>query len=117
MKRKLELCGIRPINNIVDVTNYVLLEYGHPMHAFDLNRLDGKKIIVRTAHKGEVFKTLDGKDHDLSSDMLVIADDSKAVAIAGIMGEKTAKFSMIPRIFFWRALFLILYPYGKRQKN
>ncbi len=91
LKRKLELCGIRPINNIVDATNFVLLEYGHPMHAFDLNRLEGKKIIVRSSGSDESFKTLDGQSHSLKSEMLVISDEKRAVALAGIMGGENSE--------------------------
>lgn len=91
IKRKLELCGIRPINNVVDATNYVLLEYGHPMHSFDLDRLEGKKIIVRKASQNEVFKTLDGQDRTLTDKMLVICDAKKAVALAGIMGGENSE--------------------------
>ncbi len=86
IKRKLELCGIRAINNIVDATNYILLELGHPMHAFDLNLLEGEKICVRKAFKNESITALDGVKYELSNEMLVIADDKKPVAIAGIMG-------------------------------
>ncbi|OHD53913.1 MAG: phenylalanine--tRNA ligase subunit beta [Spirochaetes bacterium GWF1_51_8] len=86
VKRRLSLCGLRPINNIVDATNYVLLELGHPTHAFDLNRLDGKKIIVRSAKKGETITALDGTECRLTTENLVIADEKKAVAIAGVMG-------------------------------
>ena len=86
MVRRLKASGIRSINNIVDITNYVLMEYGQPMHAFDLRHLDGGKIVVRNAKDGEIIKTLDEQDRVLSSDDLVIADASKAVAIAGVMG-------------------------------
>jgi len=86
IKRKLEVCGIRAINNIVDVTNYVLLELGHPMHAFDLDLLKGNRVVVRKAYKGEKITTLDGVEYDLTNEMLVIADESTPVAIAGIMG-------------------------------
>ncbi|MGC8764382.1 MAG: phenylalanine--tRNA ligase subunit beta [Brevinematia bacterium] len=86
IKRRLELCGIRAINNIVDATNYVLLELGHPTHAFDLELLKGGKIIVRKAYKNETITALDGVKYDLANDMLIIADEEKPVAIAGIMG-------------------------------
>ena len=79
-------CGMRPISNIVDVTNYVMLEYGQPLHAFDYDRLRGKQIIVRRADKGETITALDGIERALNQDTLVIADKERAVAIAGIMG-------------------------------
>ena len=86
LRRRLRACGVRPINNIVDITNYVMLEYGQPMHAFDYTCLDGAGIVVRRASEGEKFISLDNKDHTLCSDMLVIADRTKPVALAGIMG-------------------------------
>jgi len=86
MVRRLKASGIRSINNIVDITNYILLEYGQPMHAFDLRHLAGGKIVVRNAADGEVIKTLDEQDRTLNSNDLVIADAEKAVAIAGVMG-------------------------------
>ncbi len=86
MRMRLRACGVRPINNIVDITNYVMLEYGQPMHAFDYQSLDGAAIDVRRAADGERFKSLDDIDHTLDSSMLVIADSKKACALAGVMG-------------------------------
>ena len=86
LRRRLRAAGVRPINNIVDITNYVMLEYGQPMHAFDYTMLDGASIRVRRATDGEVFKSLDDVDHVLDSSMLVIADERKACALAGVMG-------------------------------
>ena len=91
MQRRLRAAGVRPINNIVDITNYVLLEYAQPMHAYDLARLSGPALHVRRGRVGEKLLALDGVVRDLGSDMLVIADDSRAVGIAGVMGgEETA---------------------------
>lgn len=91
MQKRLNACGIRPINNIVDITNYVLMELGHPLHAFDFDRLDGGQIIVRDAQEGESFTTLDGKERILSKDDLLICDASKGVAIAGVMGAANSE--------------------------
>jgi phenylalanyl-tRNA synthetase beta chain len=91
MRQRLRAAGIRPISNIVDITNYVMLEYGQPMHAFDYASLDGGKIIVRTAKEGETMNTLDGTLRKLSSDMLVIADSKKPVGIAGVMGGENSE--------------------------
>lgn len=91
MKRRLETCGIRSINNVVDITNYVLLETGHPLHAFDATLIRDEKIIVRTAADGEKFTTLDGVERTLTENMLVIADSTKAVALAGIMGGENTE--------------------------
>ncbi|MBO5279030.1 MAG: phenylalanine--tRNA ligase subunit beta [Lachnospiraceae bacterium] len=91
MQRRLAACGIRPINNIVDITNYVMEEYGQPMHAFDLDTIAGKKIIVKRAAAGEEFQTLDGQMRKLDSSILMINDGEKAVGIAGIMGGENSK--------------------------
>lgn len=86
MQNALEAVGIRPINNVVDITNYVLMECGQPLHAFDHERLRGHRIVVRRAAAGERMTTLDGKQHELAPDHLVIADADAAVALAGVMG-------------------------------
>ena len=86
MKKRLKACGIRSINNIVDITNYVMLEMGQPMHAFDINSISGKHITVRRAENGEKITTLDETERVLDENDLVIADEEKAVAIAGVMG-------------------------------
>lgn len=86
LKMRLEQCGLRSINNIVDVTNYVLLELGHPLHAFDFDRLEGHAIIVKKADEGFAFHTLDDKERILSQDDLVICDGARPIAIAGVMG-------------------------------
>lgn len=86
MVKRLKASGIRSINNIVDITNYLLLEYGQPMHAFDLRDVSGSHIIVRRANDGEMITTLDEQEHKLDSSMLVIADEQRAVAVAGVMG-------------------------------
>ncbi len=86
LRMRLYAAGVRPINNIVDITNYVMLEYGQPMHAFDYTQLEGSAIRVRRAADGEQFKSLDDIDHTLDSSMLVIADEKKACALAGVMG-------------------------------
>ncbi|MBQ7872582.1 MAG: phenylalanine--tRNA ligase subunit beta [Clostridia bacterium] len=91
LRMRLRASGVRPINNIVDITNYVMLEYGQPMHAFDYACLDGAQINVRRANEGEVFVSLDSKEHTLDSSMLVIADEKKAVALAGIMGGENSE--------------------------
>ena len=91
MRDRLRAAGIRPINNIVDITNYVMLEYGQPMHAFDYKCIDGGKIIVRRTAEGERCTTLDGQTRNLRADTLVIADTKKAVAIAGVMGGENSE--------------------------
>ena len=90
MKERLRAQGIRPINNIVDITNYVMEEYGQPMHAYDLDTIEDKKIIVRNATKGEKFTTLDGQEHELDDSILMICDGKKPVGIGGIMGGENS---------------------------
>ena len=90
MQRRLAACGIRPINNLVDITNYVMEEFGQPMHAYDLDTIAGNKIVVRRAEEGEKFVTLDGQERELDSDMLMICDGEKAVGLAGIMGGENS---------------------------
>ena len=91
MQRRLAASGIRPINNIVDITNYVMEEYGQPMHAFDYDLLAGHEIIVRRAEDGDVFQTLDGQERNMDSNVLMICDGEKEVGIAGIMGGENSK--------------------------
>ena len=90
MQRRLAASGIRPINNLVDITNYVMEEYGQPMHAYDLDTIAGHKIIVRRAKDGDVFRTLDGQDRKLDSEVLMICDAEKEIGIAGIMGGENS---------------------------
>ena len=90
MQRRLASVGIRPINNLVDITNYVMEEYGQPMHAYDLDTIEGKEIIVRRAAAGEKFVTLDGQERQLDENVLMICDAKKAVGIAGIMGGENS---------------------------
>ncbi|MEM1483663.1 phenylalanine--tRNA ligase subunit beta [Oscillospiraceae bacterium PP1C4] len=86
LRERLRACGVRPINNIVDITNYVMLEYGQPMHAFDHKFVEGGKIVVRRALEGETLVTLDETERKLTPEMLIIADESKPSAVAGVMG-------------------------------
>ncbi len=90
MQRRLASVGIRPINNVVDITNYVMEEYGQPMHAYDLDTIAGKEIIVRRAENGEKFTTLDGQERQLDDSVLMICDGEKSVGIAGIMGGENS---------------------------
>ena len=90
MQRRLASVGIRPINNLVDITNYVMEEYGQPMHAYDLDTIEGHEIIVRTAEADEKFVTLDGQERQMSEDVLMICDGKKSIGIAGIMGGENS---------------------------
>ncbi len=91
MQKKLRSVGLRPINNIVDITNYVMVEYGHPMHAFDLACVSDGHIVVRNAKENELVRTLDGKDRPVTPEMLLIADPQKGVGIAGVMGGENSE--------------------------
>jgi phenylalanyl-tRNA synthetase, beta subunit, non-spirochete bacterial len=91
MQRRLAASGIRPINNIVDITNYVMEEYAQPMHAYDLDTIAGRKIVVKRAEEGEKFQTLDGQDRELDPSVLMICDGEKSVGLAGIMGGENSK--------------------------
>jgi len=94
MQRRLEAVGLRPINNVVDVTNYVLFELGQPLHAFDFDKLDGRRIVVRRARNGEKLVSIDGHERKLADDMLVIADAARPVAVAGVMGGRDTEVSL-----------------------
>ncbi|MDO4789264.1 MAG: phenylalanine--tRNA ligase subunit beta [Johnsonella sp.] len=91
MRNRLAAHGIRPINNIVDITNYVMLEYGQPMHSFDYEMIEGRQIIVKRAKEGDRFQTLDGQERELDAEILMINDAKRAVALAGIMGGENSK--------------------------
>ncbi len=91
LKQHLKACGIRPINNIVDITNYVFLEMGQPLHAFDYDLIVDSKIVVRSAQEGEIFTTLDGKERILADEDLLICDAEKPIALAGVMGGKNSE--------------------------
>ena len=93
MRKRLRAAGVRPINNIVDITNYVMIEMGQPMHAFDIDCIAQRKVIVRNANDGEQITTLDGNVRNLDSSMLLISDPEKAVGIAGVMGGENSKIS------------------------
>lgn len=106
LQKRLMQVGLRPINNVVDITNYVLLEHGQPMHAFDYDKITGQMIKVRRAKKGEKIKALDGKEYELTDKNLVIADDKRPVAVAGVMGgEETAVSNGTTKIVLESAVF------------
>ncbi len=93
LQDRLNACGQRPINNVVDVTNYVMLECGKPIHAFDLDKVAGKKLVVKRASEGEKFRTLDGKDRVLDAEMTMVADAERSSAVGGIMGGEVSEIS------------------------
>ena len=97
LARRLEAVGLRPINNVVDVTNYVMFEMGQPLHAFDFDRLEGRRVIVRRAARGEKLVSLDGRERVLGPEMLVIADAARPVALAGVMGGHESEVSNATR--------------------
>lgn len=106
MQRRLAASGIRPINNLVDITNYVMEEYGQPMHAFDLDTVAGRQIIVRRAKDGDEFQTLDGQMRKMDSDVLMICDAEKEIGIAGIMGGENSKITDdVKTVLFEAAVF------------
>ena len=106
IQKKLKKCGVNPINNIVDITNYVMLEYGQPLHAYDFDKLAGGKIIVRNAKNGEKIILLDGREVELNEEVLIIADEENPIGIAGVMGgdstkiEETTKNILIESAYF-----------------
>lgn len=93
MQKRLKSCGIRAINNVVDITNYIMLEYGQPMHAYDLDNVEGKKIVVRNANEGELLETLDDQPRTLQSTMIAIGDEKRAIGVAGVMGGANSEVS------------------------
>jgi phenylalanyl-tRNA synthetase beta chain len=105
MASRLQAAGVRPISPIVDVTNYVLIELGQPMHAFDLEKLAGRSIRIRRAARGEIIRTLDGVDRKLEPGMLVIADKDRAQAVAGVMGGAASEVSSATRIIVFESAF------------
>ena len=106
MQRRLASVGIRPINNLVDITNYVMEEYGQPMHAYDLSTIEDAQIVVRTAEKGEKFVTLDGTERPMDDDVLMICDGKKPVGIAGIMGGENSMITdQVQTVLFEAACF------------
>ncbi len=107
MQKRLRSVGLRPINNIVDITNYVLIEYGHPMHAFDLRCVKDGHIVVRSAREKEIVTTLDGKARAVTPDMLLIADPEKGVGVAGVMGGENSEITESTRsVLFESAVFV-----------
>ena len=117
LKTRLQAVGQRPINNIVDITNFVLLEVGHPLHAFDYDKLKEHRVIVRTAEAGECLTTLDGIKRELDSSMLVIGDASRPVAIAGIMGGEESEISQDTRTILLESAYFDPASVRKTAKN
>lgn len=107
LKRRLEHVGLRPINNVVDITNYVLYECGQPIHAFDYSLIEGKSVIIRNARAGEKMTTLDGIVRELDPEMLVIADANKAIALAGVMGGSNSEISEKTETVFLESAYFI----------
>jgi phenylalanyl-tRNA synthetase beta chain len=105
LARRLTAAGVRPINNVVDVTNYVLVEIGHPMHAFDLERLAGRQLCARRARDGERIRTLDGQDRALEAGMLVIGDAAAPQAVAGVMGGASSEVSAATRLIAFESAY------------
>ncbi len=103
MKQRLRAAGVRPINNIVDITNYVMIELGQPMHAFNLELISGGRIDVRRANKGETLKTLDGQNRPLDASMLVIADNKGPVAVAGVMGGENSEITEDTKVILFES--------------
>ncbi len=103
LKDNLRACGIRPINNLVDITNFIMMETGQPMHAYDLDLLDYPEIIVRPAREGEVLQTLDGEERPLDETMIVIADPEKPIGVAGVMGGESSKVLDTTKTIFFEA--------------
>ena len=112
---RLEACDIRPVNNVVDATNYVMLEFGHPMHAFDLACLNGSEIKIRKAISGETIRTIDGDTHKLETNMLVIADATQPQAIAGVMGGKNSEVTGATRTIALESAYFL--PHSVRRTN
>ncbi len=117
MRKRLNDAGMRPINNIVDITNYVLLELGQPLHAFDLDKIEGKKIVVRRAGKGEKLVTLDTVEHILAEDDLLIADTKRGVALAGVMGGSNSEVTSSTRNILLESAYFDPATINKTSKN
>ncbi|HET7618253.1 MAG TPA: phenylalanine--tRNA ligase subunit beta [Vicinamibacterales bacterium] len=115
LRERLEAAGVRSINNIVDVTNYVMIELGQPMHAFDVDRLTGRTLVIRTARPGERIRTLDGVDRALDADMLVIADAERPQAVGGVMGGADSEIGASTRVIALESAYFA--PRGVRRTS